>query len=66
MDKCGRFKQIDRLDTRLSQEVIRLCEEGAGDAARGRRDKLTRRARVAETAAKVSEWLNSPCLNAPT
>ena len=66
MDKRRRFKQIDPLDKRLSQEVIRLREEARKTPPGEERDRLIRRARVAETAAKMSEWLNSSGLKAPT
>ncbi len=60
-----RFKQFAPLDLRLSQEAERLRKE-AKDAAPGiEREKLIRRARQAETAAHMQDWLTSPGLRAP-
>jgi hypothetical protein len=58
------FKQIDTLDKRLSGQAQRLRKEG-GTPPGVERDSLIRRARVAETASHMSEWLSSPGLRAP-
>lgn len=60
-----RFKQIDPLDKRLSQTARRLREEARGTPPGIERERLIRRARQAETASRVSEWLTSPGLRPP-
>jgi hypothetical protein len=66
MVKRRRFKQIDPLDRTLSEEAERLRKEARGTPPGVERDKLIRRARLAETAAHMREWLSSPGLKAPT
>lgn len=65
MQKRRRFKQIDPLDKRLSEEVERLRKEARGTPPGVAREQILRRARQAETAAKMSEWLSSPGLRPP-
>jgi hypothetical protein len=66
MVKRRRFKQIDPLDRSLSEEAERLRKEARGTPPGVERDKLIRKARLAETAAHMREWLSSPGLKAPT
>jgi hypothetical protein len=66
MEKRRRFKQIDPLDKRLSEEAEHLRKEARGTPAGVEREKLIRGARQTETAAHISEWLNSAGLKAPT
>jgi hypothetical protein len=66
MQDGRRFKQIDPLDKRLSEEAERLRKEARGTPPGVARDRLIRRARFAETASHMSEWLSSPGLKAPT
>jgi hypothetical protein len=61
-----RFKEMDPLDKFLSEEAERLRKEARGTPPGVERDKLIRRARLAETAAQTREWLSSPGLKAPT
>jgi hypothetical protein len=61
-----RFKQIDQPGTSLLQEAERLRKEARGTPAGVERDRLIRRARLAETASHMREWLTSPGLKAPT
>jgi hypothetical protein len=65
MTRRRRFKQIDPLDKRLSDEAIRLRQEADDTPPGVESDQLVRRARQAETAAHMSEWLNSPGLKPP-
>lgn len=65
MIKRRRFKQIDSLEQRLSDEAIRLREEAELLPAGALRQEVLRRARQCETGAHVSEWLRSPGLRAP-
>ena len=60
-----RFKQIAPLDQCLSQEAERLREEAKGTPPGIEREKLIRRARQAETAVHLQEWLTSPGLQTP-
>jgi hypothetical protein len=53
------------LDQRLIEEAQRLRKEAKGTHPGIERDRLIRRARQAETAARMSEWLMSPSLRAP-
>lgn len=66
MQERRRFKQIDPLDKRLSEEAERLRKEARGTPPGVARDGLNRRARLVETASHMSEWLSSPGLKAPT
>ena len=60
-----RFKQETPLDRRLEDHAKRLRNEARGTPAGIKRDDLIRRARQAETAARMSEWLSSPGLQPP-
>jgi hypothetical protein len=64
MIRRQRFKQIDALD--ISLEAERLRKEARGTPAGVERDRLIRRARLAETASRMSQWICSPGLKAPT
>ena len=48
------------LDQRLIEEAQRLRKEARGTHPGIERERLIRRARQAETAARISEWLTSP------
>ena len=61
-----RFKQIDPLEKRLSEEVQRLRKQAQGTPPGIERERLLRRARQAETASQIFQWLRSPGLKAPT
>jgi hypothetical protein len=60
-----RFKNIRTLPERLDQEVKRLREEAEKLPHGGERDQLLRKARQAETALHVNDWLSSPGLRTP-
>jgi hypothetical protein len=64
MQRCH-FKQTLSLDQRLSDEAQRLRKEAQGTPPGYQRYKLIRRARQAETASHMSEWLSSPGLQTP-
>jgi hypothetical protein len=59
-----RFTQTTRLDQRLQEHAKRLREEARGKPPRVR-DDLIRRARQAETAAHLGDWVTSPGLQLP-
>ena len=61
-----RFKQTTPLEQRLTAEVERLQKEARGTPPGIERERLIRRARQAETAVHLQEWLTSPGLRAPT
>jgi hypothetical protein len=65
MEQRRRFKQIQSLEERLSEEAKHLREEAKSLQPGAVRDELIRRARQAETASRMSEWLTSPGLQAP-
>lgn len=60
-----RFKQTTTLDHRLEEQAKRLREEARGTPPGIERDRLIRRARQAEVAAHISEWLSSAGLQPP-
>jgi hypothetical protein len=59
------IKQITPLDQRLEEQAKRLRKEAQGTPPGVEREKLIRRARQAETAAHIQEWLSSPGLQPP-
>jgi hypothetical protein len=65
MQERQRFKPIDPLDKRLSEEAERLRKVARGTPPGVERDRLVRRARLAETASQMSEWLSSKGLQPP-
>jgi hypothetical protein len=65
MQRRRRFKQTMPLGERLSEEAARLRRQARSVQNGFERDRLLRRARQAETAAKVNEWLSSPSLQPP-
>jgi hypothetical protein len=60
-----RFKHILSFPERLGQEAERLRAEAEKLPQGTERDELLRKARQAETASHVNEWLSSPGLRAP-
>jgi hypothetical protein len=66
MGKRGRIKNEKTFEERLAEEARRF-KEAADKLPHGTaRDLLLRRARQAETASHINEWLRSPGLQAPT
>jgi hypothetical protein len=53
------------LSERLTEEARRLRNEAQGIPAGIERERLIRRARQAETAFRINEWISSPGLRAP-
>jgi hypothetical protein len=60
-----RFRQVDPLNKRLSDDAESLRKEARGTPPGVVRDRLIRRARFLETASHMSEWLSSPGLQPP-
>ena len=54
------------LQERLAQEAERPRQEAKGTPSGIERERMIRRAREAETALYVNEWLSSPGLKVPT
>ena len=65
MQMRRRFNQTQLLEDRLSEEAKRLREEAKLLRPGALRDEMIRRARQAETGARISEWLRSPGLAPP-
>jgi hypothetical protein len=66
MEQRRRFKHQQSFEQRLENEAMRLRSEARGVPPGIDRDRLIRRARQAETASHMSEWLASPGLKVPT
>jgi hypothetical protein len=64
MERRG-FKQETPLDQRLEDHAKRLRKEARGTPAGIKRDDLIRRARQAEAAARMGDWLAPPGLQPP-
>jgi hypothetical protein len=60
-----RFKQTRLLEERLSEEAKRLRAEAKLLPPGVARDEMIRKARRAETASHMNEWLTSPGLRSP-
>ena len=60
-----RFKQTLTLEARLTEEAKRLREEAKLLPPGALREELVRKARHAEAASHMSEWLTSPGLQPP-
>jgi hypothetical protein len=54
------------LDQRLTDQAERLKKEARGTPPGIERERLLRRARHAETAAHMEQWLTSPGLRSPS
>jgi len=66
MQKRRRFKQTDTcLEARLAQEAKRLRDEAKLLPPGAVREEMIRKARQAETASHMNEWLTSPGLRPP-
>ena len=65
MQRRRRFKPIHSLEARLAEEAKRLREEAKLLRPGAVREALLRKARQAETAAHIDEWLRSPGLRPP-
>jgi predicted trehalose synthase len=53
------LKQSAQLEERMTEEAVRLRKQAQGTPPGIERERLIRRARQAETAAQLSEWLRS-------
>ena len=64
--KRRRFKQTSSLEERLIEDTAQLREQAKMLPPGALHDHVLRRIRQNETAAHMTEWLNSPGLKAPT
>lgn len=55
-----RFKQTQSLEVRLAEQAKRLRQEARRLPPGTKRDEMIRKARQAETASHMTEWLTSP------
>ncbi|MBR0829608.1 hypothetical protein JQ596_29150 [Bradyrhizobium manausense] len=65
-ERRRRFKQTRSLEERLADEVARLREQAELLPPGKLRDETLRKARLTETGAQLSEWLNAPGLQPPS
>ena len=65
MTERRHFKQPIAIDQRLAEQAQRFRKEAQGTPPGIERDHLIRRARQAETALYLNEWVNSPGLQPP-
>jgi hypothetical protein len=65
MQRRRRFKQTETLEHRLADEAEKLRRQAQASPYGIERERLIRRARQAETASHMSEWLRSPGLQPP-
>jgi hypothetical protein len=61
-----RYKNTLTFPDRLTKEAERLRQEAEASPPGPQRDELLRKARQAETALPINEWISSPGLRAPT
>ena len=64
-ERRRRFKQTETFEQRLAQEAIRFRTAAEELPPGTARELLMRRARQAETASHMSDWLRSPGLRPP-
>ena len=65
MTKRRRFKQTTSLTNRLTSWSEAIRKEAAKLAPGPKRDLLLQRARQADTAVDIEDWVNSPGLQPP-
>ena len=63
--RWNRGKQRPDFERRLASEAARLREKAGSLPVGIERDLLLRKARQAETASRINEWLSSPGLRSP-
>ena len=65
MGEGRRVKHVSTFEERLAEEAQRLRDQAKKLQHGKERDELLRKARQAETASHLSEWLASPGLQPP-
>jgi hypothetical protein len=66
MQPRNQFKQTTSLYQRLNEEAQRRRKDAKSVQSGIERNRHLRKARQAETASHIDEWLSSPGLRAPT
>jgi hypothetical protein len=66
MQKRRRFKQTASLEDRLISFSNKMRDKAAELRPGPEKRELLKRARLADTAAHINEWINSPGLQPPT
>jgi hypothetical protein len=64
--QCRRFNNTLTFPDRLANEAERLREEAETKPPGPERDALLRKARQADIAAHIDQWVSSPGLKSPT
>ena len=65
MQKRRRIQPTETLEIRLRQAAVRLRQQAGGTPPGIEREYLILRARQAESASHIYEWLSSPGLRVP-
>ncbi|WP_050420982.1 hypothetical protein [Bradyrhizobium tropiciagri] len=65
MKKRRRFKQTETLQERLRKFAADSREQASQMPPGAERDQLVKKARQADTAAHLGEWMSSPGLQSP-
>jgi predicted trehalose synthase len=65
MTERRRFKQAESLERRLTDEATKLRKEAQGTPPGVERERLIKRARQAEVASHMNDWLTSAGLQPP-
>ena len=65
MKKRRRFKQTETLQERLRKFAADIREQASQMPPSAERDQLVKKARQADTAAHLDEWMSSPGLQSP-
>jgi hypothetical protein len=65
LNKRRHFKQIESLQDRLQAFANDVRTQAAELPAGAEKDELLRKARQADTASHLDEWMNSPGLQSP-
>ncbi|MCK1542370.1 hypothetical protein IVA98_22675 [Bradyrhizobium sp. 160] len=64
-ERRRRIKQTRSLEERMAEQAAKLKERASQLPAGREREGLLKRARIAETGAHLSNWINSPGLQPP-
>ena len=65
MPERRRVKQTSTLEVRMAEQAAKLKERASQLPAGPEREGLLKRARIAETGAHLSDWVQSPGLHPP-
>ena len=60
LDKPNRHKRTETFEFRLQMEAVKLRKQAEGMPAGIRRDELLQKARQADNAVQMNQWLASP------